>query len=102
MGLHKVRVKTIDKYIENAREAWNVPGLSLAIVKRYGEVILSKGYGVIEIGGEYKVDEHTQFAIASNTKAFVSSAISRLVDESEIFWHDRVRDHLPYSLVWGL
>jgi CubicO group peptidase (beta-lactamase class C family) len=91
----QVDVKAIDKYIEKARMDWNVPGMAVAIVKD-GKVVLSKGYGVKEIGGKDKVDDNTIFAIASNSKAFVASSISRLVEEGKLSWDDKVVDYLPY------
>jgi CubicO group peptidase (beta-lactamase class C family) len=42
------------------------------------------------------VDEHTLFAIASNTKAFTAAALAVLVDEGKLGWDDRVRDYLPW------
>ena len=86
-------LKKIDKYIEKARKTYNVPGMSVGIVKD-GEIFLSKGYGTIEKGKSEEVDENTLFAIASNTKAFVSSAIATLVSEGKLEWNDRVKDHL--------
>lgn len=91
----QVKTKDIDALVERAREQWNVPGLSVAVVKD-GKVFLSKGYGVIEEGKKEKVDNETLFAIASNTKGFVSSAIANLVAEGKLDWSDKVKDHLPY------
>jgi len=91
----QVDLKKIDKYIEKARVEWNVPGLSVAIVKD-GKIIHSQGYGVLEEGKSTKVDENTLFAIASNSKAFISSAIGTLVDQGKLDWKDKVKDHLPY------
>ncbi len=96
----QVDVKTIDKYIEKARKDWNVPGMAVGIVKD-GKVILSKGYGIKELGKKDKVDEHTQFAIASNSKAFVASCIARLVEEGKLSWKDKVRKYLPYFSLYG-
>lgn len=76
-------------------KAWDVPGMSVAIVKD-GQIIHSKGYGVKELGKKDKVDQHTQFAIASNTKAFVASCIGKLVTEKKLSWNDKVRDYLAY------
>ncbi|MFT4678388.1 MAG: CubicO group peptidase (beta-lactamase class C family) [Litorivivens sp.] len=89
------QIKKIDKYIEESRQAWNIPGMAVAIVKD-GEVVLSKGYGVRNIDNELPVDDKTLFAIASNTKAYTSAALAILVDEGKITWDDKVRDHLPY------
>ena len=49
-----------------------------------------------EVGGSDPVDEHTLFAIASNTKAFTSAALAMLVEEGKLSWDDPVREHLPY------
>jgi CubicO group peptidase (beta-lactamase class C family) len=59
-------------------------------------VILSKGYGFRDIDRKDPVDEHTLFAIASNTKAFTSSALAVLVDQGKINWDDHVREYLPW------
>ena len=91
----QANLKAIDAYINKAQKDWNVPGLAVAIVKD-GKVVHAKGYGVKELGKADKVDEHTLFAIASNSKAFVSSAIGTLVDQGKLNWKDKVKSHLPY------
>jgi CubicO group peptidase (beta-lactamase class C family) len=88
-------VVAIDRYIEAARQAWDVPGLAVAIVKD-GRTVHAKGYGVRDIGEGGAVDEHTLFAIASNTKAFTAATLAILVDEGRLGWDDRVQDHLPW------
>ena len=85
----------IDQVIEQARVQWQVPGLSVAIVKD-GKLILSKGYGTKKVGTEDPIDRHTLFAIASNSKAFTAAAIAILVDEGKLRWDDRVQDYLPW------
>jgi CubicO group peptidase (beta-lactamase class C family) len=67
----------------------------VAVVKD-GETVLAKGYGVRELGAPGPVDEHTLFAIASNTKAFTAAALAILVEEGKLSWDDPVTDHLPY------
>lgn len=88
-------IKELDKYFEKALNDWNVPGMSVAIVKD-GKVILAEGYGVREVGQKKKTDENTLYAIASNTKAFISASLAHLVWEGKIGWDDKVVDHLPY------
>lgn len=85
----------IDNYFKEARKTWNVPGMSVAIVQN-GEVVLAKGYGTLRAGTSDKVDANTVFAIASNTKAFVSAALATLVDEGQLNWSDPVIKYLPY------
>lgn len=85
----------LDQFINQARVDWQVPGLAVAIIKD-GSVVLSKGYGVKHAGRDDLVDEHTLFAIASNTKAFISAALAILVEEGQIKWDDPVQRYLPY------
>ena len=99
IALAQPDVKSIDKYIEKSRKGWEVPGMAVAIVKD-GEIVLSKGYGVKELGKSGDVDGDTQFAIASNTKAFVASCLAQLVAEGKIGWNDKVKDYLPYFSVY--
>lgn len=85
----------LNDYIEKSYQNWEIPGMAISIVKD-GEVLFSKGYGIKEFGKEDAVDKNTLFAIASNTKAFTSGALSILVEEGKIDWDDKVVDYLPY------
>lgn len=84
----------LDDYISNAMTTFQVPGVAVAIVKDR-KVVLAKGYGVRKLGEPAKVDEHTLFGIGSNTKAFTTAALAKMVDEGKIRWDDRVVDRLP-------
>ena len=88
-------LEQLDSYFAEAQQTWPVPGMAVAIVKD-GEVVLAKGYGVLSLDDATAVDEHTLFAIASNSKAFTSAALAILVDEGKLAWDDRVVDYLPY------
>ncbi|MBL8856614.1 MAG: serine hydrolase [Planctomycetaceae bacterium] len=88
------KLEQIDQLTESVRNDWQVPGLSLAIVKD-GEILFSKGYGVRKLGETAPVDADTLFVIASNSKAFVTAAISILVAEGKLKWDDRAADYLP-------
>jgi CubicO group peptidase (beta-lactamase class C family) len=85
---------SLDGYIKQAVEDWKVPGLSIAVMKD-DSVVFAKGYGVREMGKKGKVDAHTLFAVASNTKAFTAALLGMLVDEGKLNWDDRVIDYLP-------
>ncbi|MDD5570855.1 MAG: serine hydrolase [Bacteroidales bacterium] len=86
--------KGIDEYIKNGMKEWQIPGLSLAIIKD-GKIIYAKGYGVCEIGKENKVDENTIFAVASNSKAFTGLALCILANENKISLDDKVKKYIP-------
>jgi CubicO group peptidase (beta-lactamase class C family) len=84
----------IDDYVSRAMKVFNVPGLSIGIVKD-GKVVLVKGYGLRKLAEPGLVDENTLFGIGSNTKAFTSAALATLVDERKIAWDDAVFERLP-------
>src|SRR6201997_2468957 len=84
----------LDTYVARVLKTFEVPGLSVAIVKD-GKVVLTKGYGVRKLGASNPVDENTLFGIGSNTKAFTSAALASLVDAGKISWDDPVYQRLP-------
>jgi CubicO group peptidase (beta-lactamase class C family) len=84
----------LDVYAARALKTFDVPGLSIAIVKD-GKTLFAKGYGVRKIGASTPVDENTLFGIGSNTKAFTSAALASLVDAHKISWDDPVYQRLP-------
>jgi CubicO group peptidase (beta-lactamase class C family) len=93
-------VARLDSTLEQARVAWDIPGMAVAIVRR-DSVLLAKGYGVREMGKPERVDENTLFDAASLTKSFTSAAIAALVDEGRLRWDDPVRRHLPSIEFWS-
>lgn len=84
----------VDALVMEALEKFEVAGAAVAIVKD-GRVIHQKGYGVQSIHTKIPVTEFTNFAIASNTKAFTGAALAILVEEGKISWKDKVKQHLP-------
>ncbi|HET8837401.1 MAG TPA: serine hydrolase [Flavobacteriaceae bacterium] len=86
--------KQIDSLVSKTMETFNVPGVAVAVIKD-GEMVHLEGYGVrsAEKGG--KVDENTLFGVASNTKAFTSAAIAKLVDQGKITWDTKVTEIIP-------
>lgn len=88
-------LEDIDKYLIKARQDWNIPGMAVAIVKD-GEIVLSRGYGFLTAGKSERVDEHSLFAIASNTKAFISASLALLVEQGKLKWSDKVHEILPH------
>ncbi len=83
----------LDSYVARAMKTFDVPGISVAIVKD-GKVALAKGYGVRKLGDATPVDENTLFGIGSNTKAFTATALALLVQDKKLSWDDPATDHL--------
>ena len=84
----------LDAYVARVLKTFDVPGLSVAIVKD-GKVVTAKGYGVRKLGEPAPMDENTLLGIGSNTKAFTTAALATLVDEGKISWDDPVYERLP-------
>ena len=59
--------------------------MSVAIVKD-GQTVFSKGYGVMKAGEAARPDGNSLYAIASNSKAFTSYVIAKLVEEGKLNW----------------
>ncbi|WP_085300167.1 serine hydrolase [Cognaticolwellia mytili] len=87
-------VTRIEQSVVNALEAFQVPGIAVAIVKD-NEVVLSKGFGVLKHGSKQKVNADTLFGIASNTKAMTAALLAKLVDEGKLTWQTKVIDIIP-------
>jgi CubicO group peptidase (beta-lactamase class C family) len=83
-----------DDFVERVMERFEVPGLSVAIVKD-GDVVLTRGYGVRTLGSPERVDANTLFGIASNTKVFTATALGILVEDGLLEWDAPVVDYLP-------
>jgi CubicO group peptidase (beta-lactamase class C family) len=85
----------LDAYVSTVLTTFEVPGLSLAVVKD-GKVVAAKGYGVRRLGDPAQVDARTVFGIASNTKVFTAVALGLLVEEGKIGWDVPVITYLPW------
>ena len=91
--------RDLDRYVADVMRAFEVPGVALAIVKD-GAVVVAKGYGVRTLGDPTPVDGGTRFGIASNTKAFTTTALGLLVEEGKLEWDARVIEYLPWFQMW--
>ncbi len=85
---------SLDNYVSTALKEWQIPGVSVCVVKD-GKVVLLKGYGVKETGTADKVDENTLFMIGSNSKAFTGTALAILDAEKQVSLDDKVQKWLP-------
>ena len=84
----------LDDYIASAMKDWKVPGVAVGIV-RNDSVVYMKGFGVRTLGRPEKVDEHTLFALASDSKQFTGMLMAMLVDDGKIRWDAPLTTYLP-------
>jgi CubicO group peptidase (beta-lactamase class C family) len=85
---------SLDSYISKGIKDWDIPGLSIVIVKDR-KVVLMKGYGVRNIQSQQPVDENTLFMIASNTKLFTGTALALLETRGKLSLNDKITKYFP-------
>ncbi|MDH5825481.1 serine hydrolase [Sphingobacterium faecium] len=89
-----IKESTMDSLVQKSLSTFNVPGIAVGIVKD-NQVIFAKGYGIADLNKTNKVYATTNFGIASNSKAFTTSALAMLVDQGKLNWDDRVQKYIP-------
>ncbi|WP_255505942.1 serine hydrolase [Mesonia sp. K4-1] len=90
----QIKEKKLDRLIENTLKTFDVPGISVGIVKE-GKVIYAKGHGVRSLANKKDMNKNTLVGVASNSKGFTCFALAILVDEGKLDWNDKVRKHIP-------
>ncbi|WP_300675646.1 serine hydrolase [Soonwooa sp.] len=84
----------LDELIQNTLKTFDVPGMSVGIVKD-GQMVYSKGFGVRSLKNKLPMDSKTLVGIASNSKGFTATALAMLVDDGKLNWDDKVSKFIP-------
>jgi CubicO group peptidase (beta-lactamase class C family) len=92
--MSKIAPDHLDSLIQEAMAEWQVPGLSLAIVRK-GEPDVVKAYGLRDVEAGLPVTPDTQFLLCSITKSFTALGLAMLADEGRLDWEQPVREYLP-------
>ena len=90
----QVTSSQIDSLVDEAMSKFNVAGLAIGVVQD-GKIIHSKGYGYTNAETKKSVTENTNFAIASNSKAFTATAMAILVEQGKLKWDTKVKSIIP-------
>ena len=90
----QVEEKKLDDLIQNTLKTFDVPGMSVGIIKD-GKLIYSKGFGVRSLISKQPMDDTTLVGIASNSKGFTCTALAILADEGKLNWDDKVSKYIP-------
>ncbi len=85
---------SLTQYIEEGMKDWNIPGLSIVIVKD-GKVVHRRGYGLSNVNSKEPVNENTLFMIASNTKLFTGTALANLEFYKKLSLDDKISKYFP-------
>ncbi|MDQ1355458.1 MAG: hypothetical protein QG657_5768 [Acidobacteriota bacterium] len=90
----EIPASQIDKKVQKLMDEWDIPGLSLAIVK--GDRVYTKGYGYADEEKGTPVTPDTLFELASTSKAFTALAILNLEKEGLVNLDAPVSTYLPW------
>jgi CubicO group peptidase (beta-lactamase class C family) len=78
----------------------NSPGAA-ALVVRDGRVVFRRGYGVTDLRTLKKIDDRTNFRLASFTKQFTASCIMLLVRDGKLRYDDHLTNIFPEFPAYG-
>ncbi len=70
------------------------PGLAV-LVRKDGSTLFEKGYGVRDLRTKSKIDQHTNFRLASFTKQFTAMAIMLLVHDGKLHYDQTLTGIFP-------
>lgn len=90
----QIEEKKLDQIIQTTLKTFDVPGISVGIVKE-GKVIYNKGFGVRSLISKKDMTAETLVGIASNSKGFTATALAMLADEGKLNFDDKVLQHIP-------
>jgi CubicO group peptidase (beta-lactamase class C family) len=76
------------------------PGAAVLVVKD-GRPVFERGYGVANVRTLYKIDEHTNFRLASVSKQFTAMAIMLLVHDGKLRYDQSLTDIFPDFPAYG-
>jgi CubicO group peptidase (beta-lactamase class C family) len=78
----------------------SAPGLAVVVQKR-GRTVYEKGYGLRDLRTKNKIDQHTNFRLASFTKQFTAMAIMLLVHDGKLRYDQTLTEIFPDFPAYG-
>lgn len=72
------------------------PGAAVLVIQN-GQTVFQRGYGLTDLRTLHKIDEHTNFRLASVTKQFTAMAIMLLVHDGKLRYDEKLTEIFPSS-----
>jgi CubicO group peptidase (beta-lactamase class C family) len=76
------------------------PGAAVLVIQD-GHLVFQRGYGVTDLRTLHKIDEHTNFRLASVTKQFTAMAIMLLVHDGKLRYDEALTEVFPEFPAYG-
>ncbi len=87
--------ENIDAFVMNRLEAWNVPGLQVAVIKD-GQVTFNKAYGMADRESQLGMTTKTPIQIGEGTFFMEFLAALQLIDKGKLDPNDLIIKYLPW------
>ena len=84
----------IDAYVRGVMDAYEIPGVSLAIVKD-GNIIHQNNYGYANLEHRVPISNSSIFRVYSLTKLFVAVSVFQLIEEDKLSLEDPISMYVP-------
>lgn len=79
-------IKDFDQFVTDSMQKLKVPGVSIAIIRKDGQMLYKKAFGVKQLGSTDQVTPDTLFMIGSITKQLTTLMMASLVDKRIFTW----------------
>ena len=76
------------------------PGAAIMVIQD-GAVVLQRGFGATDLRSHQRIDEHTNFRLASLTKQFTATAIMLLVHDGKLRYDQNLTQIFPEFPAYG-
>jgi CubicO group peptidase (beta-lactamase class C family) len=76
------------------------PGAAVLVIQN-GQTVFQRGYGLTDLRTLHKIDEHTNFRLASVTKQFTAMAIMLLVHDGKLRYDEKLTEIFPEFPAYG-
>jgi len=83
----------IDRYLKDAIQLHNIPGLALAVIDN-NKIVYENYFGKASLEDNKPVDKNTLFRVFSATKLITSTGVFQLVQEGKIELNDAISKHI--------
>lgn len=88
-------IQDFEQFTSRAMKTLDIPGLSIAIIQKDGQMLYKNAFGVKRAGSTDPVSSDTLFMIGSSTKPLTTLAMASLVDRQKFTWDTPVTHILP-------
>jgi len=78
----------------------SAPGAAILVI-RDGKVVFERGYGTTDLRTQNKIDEHTNFRLASVSKQFTATAVMLLVHDGKLSYDRTLTQIFPEFPAYG-